>query len=251
MWSYEADSWRHLDDVMAITFILWATSLVARRRCWWLAGILIGLAVASKPWALIMAPVLLGLPREDRAKATIAALGTAGGVLGAVRPRRPRHPDALGGFRLIVSPSSTLRLVGVTSVMAPAWVRPLQMVGGFALMTVLARRSHWVGIAFAGFAFRVVDRPPDLAVLRAWPADGRGAVGLAPRAPRPGLDAATLGVEYGIPTSPRVHPRGRSALVWAVAVFVSCARFGRRCALRLHGSTTRHRRSCRGAAAGA
>ena len=36
MWSYEAAQWRHFDDVMAITFTLWAASLIARRRMWWL-----------------------------------------------------------------------------------------------------------------------------------------------------------------------------------------------------------------------
>jgi hypothetical protein len=229
MWSYEAEEWRHLDDMMAITFTLWAASLIARRRMWWLAGILIGLAVASKPWALIMAPVLLGLPRDQRAKATIAALATAAGCWAPFVLGGRGTLTALGGFRLPVRAASTLHLLGVHALIAPAWVRPVQLVGGFLVMAVLARRSHWVGIVFAGFAFRVVSDP------QTWLYYGLGPLmtavlwdGLHQRR-FPLWTVVTLGVEYGFPTFLSGSPAavGAARLVWAIAVVVSCARFGR------------------------
>jgi hypothetical protein len=229
MWSYESDQWRHLDDVMAITFTLWAASLIARRRMWWLAGILIGLAVASKPWALVMAPVLLGLPRDQRAKATIAALAAAVACWAPFVIGGPGTLTALGGFRLTVSPASTLHLLGVHALIAPAWVRPVQLVGGFLLMSLMARRSHWVGIVFAGFAFRVVTDP------QTWLYYGLGPLMAAVlwdslhERRFPLWTALTLGVEYAIPTFLIGTPAavGAARLVWAIAVVVSCVRFGR------------------------
>jgi hypothetical protein len=229
VWSYEAGRWRHLDDVIAITFTLAACSLIARRRHWWLAGLLVGLAVASKPWAIVMAPALIGLPRAERPKAAIVAMATAAAcwvpfVLGG---RGTLH--ALGSYRLEVTRASTLHLLGVHSLMAPAWVRPVQLVGGFVLMALLARRSHWAAVPFAGLAFRVVTDP------QTWMYYGLGPLmaamlwdGLHERR-FPLWTVLTLVVEYAVPTwvpgTPAVA--GAVRLAWAVAVLVSCVRYGR------------------------
>jgi hypothetical protein len=222
MWSYEAAQWRHLDDVMAICFILAATSLVARQRHWWLAGALVGVGVASKPWALLLAPILFGLSRSERPKAAIVAIGAAAACWAPFVLGGPGTLTALGGYRLLVNSTSTLHLLGVHSLMAPGWVRPLQMAGGFVLMAVLARRSSWVAVPFAGFAFRVVTDP------QTWLYYGLGPLMAAVlwdslhERRWPVWTLATLGVEYAVP----IWAPGSASVVrllWAVAVLVSCA----------------------------
>jgi hypothetical protein len=226
VWAYEAAQWRHLDDVMAICFILAAASLIARQRSWWLAGALVGVGVAAKPWALILAPVLLGLTRSERSKAAIVALASATACWAPFVLGGPGTLKALGDFRLSVSADSTLQLLGVHSTLAPGWVRPVQLVGGFLLMVVLARRGSWVAIPFAGLAFRVISDP------QTWLYYGMGPLIAAVlwdclhERRWPLWTLATLGVEYAVPW---VLP-GSAALLrllWAVAVFGSCVAYPR------------------------
>jgi hypothetical protein len=221
VWVYEAGQWRHLDDVMAICFVLAATSLIARRRLWWLAGALVGVGVAAKPWALILAPVLLGLSRSERPKAAIVALVSATACWAPFVLGGPGTLKALGDFRLIVSSSSTLHLLGVHSFMAPGWVRPVQMVGGFIAMVVLARRSQWVAIPIAGFALRVITDP------QTWLYYGMGPImaavlwDLLRGRKWPVWTLATVAVEFVVPF---VVPGsvGLVRLLWALAIFASC-----------------------------
>ncbi len=100
------------------------------------------------------------------------------------------------------------------------------MAGGFVLMVVLARRSHWVAIPFAGLAFRVVTDP------QTWLYYGLGPLMAAVlwdclRGRRwPIWTVATVVVEFGVPW---VAPGSASLvrLIWALAVFASCASYRR------------------------
>jgi hypothetical protein len=225
-WAYQAGQWRHLDDVMAICFLMAATSLVARQRLWWLAGALVGVGVAAKPWALILAPVLYGLSRSERAKAAIVAIGAAAACWAPFVLGGPGTLQALGGFRLRVNTTSTLHLLGVHATVSPGWVRPVQMVGGFVLMAVLARRSHWVAIPFAGLAFRVVSDP------QTWVYYGMGPVVAAvlwdclQERRWPAWTVATLVVEFAVPFE-WPAAAGLLRLLWMLAVLVSCLRYRR------------------------
>src|SRR5579875_188865 len=106
LWAWEAGQWRHLDDVMAIGCVMAAMALISRNRSWWLAGALVGVGVASKPWALILAPVLLGLPRQTRSKAALLAIAVAGGFWAPFVLADAGTVHALGALRLQVSPIS-------------------------------------------------------------------------------------------------------------------------------------------------
>jgi hypothetical protein len=221
LWSYECAQWRHVDDVMAVCFVIVAASLVARQRSWWLAGMLVGLGVAAKPWALILAPVLLGLSRSNRSRATLVALATATACWAPFVIGGPGTIKALGGLRLNLSAASSLHTLGVHLGTAPNWVRPVQMVGGFALMVVVARRGHWVAVPFAGLAFRVVSDP------QTWLYYGLGPLMAAVlwdslhERRWPVWTIATVGIEYAVPW---VLPGsvGLLRLAWAVAAVVSC-----------------------------
>jgi hypothetical protein len=217
LWSYECAQWRHLDDVMAVCFIIAATSLVARQRSWWLAGAFVGLGVAAKPWAIIMAPVLLGLTRTNRSRATLVALATATACWAPFVIGGPGTIKALGSLRLNLSAASSLHTLGVHLGTAPNWVRPVQMVGGFVLMIVVARRGHWVAVPFAGLAFRVVSDP------QTWLYYGLGPLMAAVlwdslhERRWPVWTIATVAVEYAIPWV-LPGPVGLLRLVWAVAI---------------------------------
>jgi hypothetical protein len=160
-WSAEVTQWGHLDDVMAIVSCTLALTLVVRNGRWWVvAALLIGVGVASKPWALIAAPVLLGLPRANRAPAALTAMGTAVACWAPFVIADPGTVSALGAFRLHVASTSTLSLFGlVPGSVAPDWVRPLQMVGGFLLAWWVARSGRLSAVLVLGLLFRTVTDP--------------------------------------------------------------------------------------------
>jgi hypothetical protein len=160
LWTWEAAQWRHLDDVLAVTATLAATALIARRRPWWLAAALVGIGVASKPWALVVTPVLMGLPRVRRAPATVVMVAAAGACWAPFVLAARGTVSALGAYRLPVGSATTLHLLGVTAgSTAPGWVRPVQLVGGVAISLVVAARGRWTAVPLVGFGFRVVTDP--------------------------------------------------------------------------------------------
>jgi len=159
IWGWESGRWEHLDDVMAIAATMTAMAVIASGRRWWLAALLIGIAVASKPWALVVAPSLLGLPREDRARASLLAIIAAAACWGPFVLGDSQTISALGSFRFPVDPTSTLHFLGVPPGNAPKWVRPAQFGGGFLLALAAVRQRRWLAVPLLGFAFRVAIDP--------------------------------------------------------------------------------------------
>jgi hypothetical protein len=65
----------HAEDVLALALVMWGVAAQVRRRHVW-AGILFGLAVASKQWALLGVPLLVATsPRESRKWVVGTAVG--------------------------------------------------------------------------------------------------------------------------------------------------------------------------------
>lgn len=159
-WSAEVTQWEHLDDVMAIVACALALMLVVRNGRWWAAALLVGVGVASKPWALITAPLLLGLPRVNRAPAALTAMGAAAACWAPFLLADHGTLTALGAFRLPIASTSTLSLLGFAhGAVAPDWVRPVQMVGGFLLAWWLARNGRLSAVLLLGLLFRTVTDP--------------------------------------------------------------------------------------------
>jgi hypothetical protein len=149
-----------LDDAIAISFTVFACVLIQRRRAWWLVAILLGTAIAAKPWAVIFAPVLFGIPREARSKVALGVILVAGAwwapfVLGA-----PGTIHALGTYAIPVRPGSTLWLFGLRGDVHH-WLRPVQFIGGIGIGTYVATRgrSAWLAAPLAALAFRVLTDP--------------------------------------------------------------------------------------------
>jgi hypothetical protein len=70
----------HPEEVLGAVLCVAAIVLAANGRAEW-AGVLAGLAVANKPWALVAVPVVVAALPARRGRALLLAAGTAGAVL--------------------------------------------------------------------------------------------------------------------------------------------------------------------------
>lgn len=159
-WSWCAVDWHHLDDAIALSFTAIACWLIVRARPWWLVGTLIGTAIAAKPWALILAPVFLGLPREVRSKAILAAVVVAAAWWGPFVIGGPGTISALGGYHIGVQDGSVLALVGIHGDVE-RWLRPVQFGLGLSAGVLMARVGGraWLASPLAALAVRVLTDP--------------------------------------------------------------------------------------------
>lgn len=143
----------HLDDVLALTATAVALhALVTNRR--WIPAVAIGLAAATKPWAITFAPLcaLRGPLRLRR----LALFGAC-----AALPWLPfvlAEPDtvrALSEFTNANAPESALRRLGVTAARTPRWDRMAQLVIGTVGAALVARRHNWAAVPLVGIAVRL------------------------------------------------------------------------------------------------
>ena len=158
IWLYAAVGLTHLDDVMALTLGVAAVALVQSRHPVW-AGLVVALAVDSKPWALPFAVVLLALP-SLRTRAVAVAVA-AGGVLVAWLPFFVADPQTVRAihFTIANSPLSGLRFLDIASARTPTWDRPLQTVVGCALGGAALWRGRAIGILLLVMASRLALDP--------------------------------------------------------------------------------------------
>jgi hypothetical protein len=158
VWMYLAVGSTHVDDVLALTFAVAAVAAARAGRPWW-AGILLGLAVDAKPWALGFAALLFLLPAtKDRLRGAIA---TAAVVAAGWLPFFLSDADTvrLLHFTIANSPMSALRALGVADPRTPGWDRPAQALLGIALGLVAVRRGRWPALILLAVAARIALDP--------------------------------------------------------------------------------------------
>jgi hypothetical protein len=221
IWGYDSGAWRHLDDAIALLLTAVSMFLIVRGKPWWLVGLLLGTAAAMKPWAVILVPVIFGLPRRDVAKTLLMVITTAAAwwapfVIGA-----PQTASALGRYLVVVQPGSVLHLFGFHGTVQ-SWLRPTQFVLGVGAGTVIARRGSWIAAPLAAIAIRVVTDPYAYGyyglgpLLFAFIYDCAGDSGTD----LPALTAATALAEFVLPAF--IHSEGATTaamkLAWAIAV---------------------------------
>lgn len=147
----------HLDDALVVTFTAFACLAVSRDRAL-AAGLLAGAAVAAKPWALVVVPLVLGLTsrrlRALCAAVAVTAVAWLPFVLGDTRTI-----SALSQFHIRVNATSGLHLLGLDGGPCPAWVRPAQLILGLAVALFAVRRGQWWAAPAAGIAVRVALDP--------------------------------------------------------------------------------------------
>lgn len=148
----------HLDDALALTLAvlaLWAAIVDLPA----IAGICIGLAADSKPWALVFVPLILAVPAHTRRH---AAVWTATTILVAYLPfviADPHTLSAASGFTITNEPSSALRALGVTDSGTPSWDRLAQIALGCVLGTVAVWRRRWPAVILLGIGARIALDP--------------------------------------------------------------------------------------------
>jgi hypothetical protein len=71
----------------------------------------------------------------------------------------PGTIEALRDFRLAVAPRSALHLLGLDTVAAPVWLRPVQFVATLAAATAAVARGRWQGVIFVAMATRILLDP--------------------------------------------------------------------------------------------
>jgi hypothetical protein len=223
IWGWESGRWEHLDDVMAIAAAMTAMAIIASGRRWWLAAFLVGIAIASKPWALVVAPCLLGLPREQRARASLVTILTAAACWGPFVLGDSQTVSALGSFQFPVDHTSTMHLLGVPLGNAPKWVRPAQFVGGFLIALAAVRQRRWLAVPLIAFAFRVVVDPQTWIYYGIGPLIGAVLWDAAVDRKWPAWTIATAVAEFGVPT---IAPSwaGPVRLVWFLLIAVAVLR---------------------------
>jgi hypothetical protein len=157
-WTVLAVRWGHLDDVLATAAAVGAVVALCRARPV-VAGLALGLAMASKPWAVGFVPLLLALPRH-RARAAAAAIATAAAawlpfVLGDAGTTAALHP------RVALVPGSGLHALGVRGSIVPAWGRTAQLLLAPAAALAVAISRRWAGVLLVAVAVRLALDPQD------------------------------------------------------------------------------------------
>jgi hypothetical protein len=157
VWGDVAVRTAHIDDAVTIAATAAAVGAVFRGHPWWAV---VGLAVAgaAKPWGLIFAPLAAVLPGRRRWIRVLVVFGAAGLTWLPFVIAEPGTLDA-SSFEIVNELSSSLRALGVTAATTPAWVRPVQLIGGTALASFLLWRHRWSAVVMAGVAFRLLIDP--------------------------------------------------------------------------------------------
>jgi hypothetical protein len=158
VWMYLAVASAHLDDVLALAGGV-AALAAARYGRPVAAGLLLGLAVDAKPWALGFAALLLLLP-GPRAMLR-GALSAAAAIVAAWLPffLADRGTVRALHFTIPNTSLSALRALGVTDARTPPWDRPAQALLGIGLGIVAVRRGNWPAVLLLAMAARLALEP--------------------------------------------------------------------------------------------
>jgi hypothetical protein len=149
---------RHLDDALTLAALA-AGVLALTRRHPAVAGALMGLAAASKPWGIpLLALVLVPTSWRSRFAAACAAVLTAG-AFWAPFVVADHDTLRLGEVVLQVASDSPLRALGVSHLGSGQSLRLLQLGVGLALACAVVLRGRWPLAPLAAFSLRLMIEP--------------------------------------------------------------------------------------------
>lgn len=151
-WSLPGAYYGHVDDVIVLTCVAVALRAVVAGRWWW-ASIAIAVAIDTKPWALLVLPLV----------ACFAGARWRGLILTAVAAAVPALPFVLihhghldvGFANLAVEIDSDLRYAGVAAYSTPSWTRELQIAVAVPLGVLAVVKKRWYLIPAVALATRV------------------------------------------------------------------------------------------------
>lgn len=157
VWGDVAVRTAHIDDAITIAAAVAAVWALARGKPGWVVLALV-VAGAAKPWGLIFAPLAAVLPGRWRGW-RVVVVGVVAGLTWAPFVIADSGTLDASSFEIINELSSSLRVLGAAAATTPEWVRPLQLIGGFALAALLVGRGRWTAVVMAGVAFRLLIDP--------------------------------------------------------------------------------------------
>lgn len=158
VWSLLSVSAMHLDDALAVTLAAAALWGVARGSAM-VVGVGLGLAAASKPWALAFFPLVLALPAPRRVRATSVAVGIVAALWLPFVVGARGTVAALGRFTIVNQPNSGLRALHVLARRTPRWDRGAQLLLGGGVAAWCARTGRWPAALMGAAALRLAIDP--------------------------------------------------------------------------------------------
>ncbi len=158
-WWAKLGGYGHLDDALVLTSAA-AAMLCVRRDRGALAAVLIGIAIATKPWAVILVPLTFGTvgPLWKRIQPPLISC-VVGGCLWL--PFFIAEPHTLRALKptVNVAPDSVLAVFGLANNSIPGWLRIAQLLGALALATLVVWRGRYGGVLLAAVAVRMATDP--------------------------------------------------------------------------------------------
>lgn len=201
-------SYVHLDDALAVMAVALAVMLVAQAdRRWWLGPLLLGVAAAGKPWAVVALPLALAAPKQVRVKAfgvgfAAAAVWWAPFV---IYDRDTVHQ--LLNFEIIMRDrASTYPFWHDWLYLYPSHLHALMMVVGAGLCAWAVLRGRWLVAPAVAFGARMLLDQNFNGYYAVGPLVGAVLVDVSRRHRFPGWTVAVLVVEFGLQqyASPKV-----------------------------------------------
>lgn len=148
----------HLDDALALCAFALSCRAIRRDNAW-VAGALLGLAAAAKPWAIVLLPLSLAFTDgRSRARCAAAALGTTAVAWGpfVLADAATLH---LGRLALETHAASAAAAMGLQWSAHPEALRLLQFLGGLLLAWLCVACDAWPAAAVTAFSFRLLIEP--------------------------------------------------------------------------------------------
>ncbi|MCU1368001.1 MAG: hypothetical protein JWN39_3640 [Ilumatobacteraceae bacterium] len=158
-WWSKLASYGHIDDAAVLTLAVVALHEV-RTRSRIHAGLLLGVAIAFKPWAVVLLPLLLVRGGSWHRRLRPMVVGLAVGGLPWL-PFLIADPDTLRSIRTTVhvSSGSVIRLFGFSDANVPSWLRIAQLLGALSIAFVAVWRRSSSGVILAALAVRIATDP--------------------------------------------------------------------------------------------
>ena len=158
-WWAKLGGYGHLDDALVLAGAA-AAALLARRDRQLLAAVLIGLAIATKPWAVIFVPLTYGSSGMRRVRILPALTALAIGASFWL-PFVLAAPSTLNSLRptVNIAADSVIHLFGFSTNDMPAWLRASQLGGAFAVAALVMWRGRVGGVIVAAIAVRLATDP--------------------------------------------------------------------------------------------
>ncbi|GAA3214550.1 hypothetical protein GCM10010532_041060 [Dactylosporangium siamense] len=158
VWMFLAVGVTHVDDVLALLFTVLALRAAVSARPV-LTGVLLGLAVDAKPWALPFGCLLLLLGARRAVLSGAASMAVV--VAAAWLPFFLADPATSNALHFTITNTrlSALRVLGVHDARTPPWDRPAQAVLGAAVALLAWHRGRWPAMVLLAVGARVVLDP--------------------------------------------------------------------------------------------